>query len=104
VLKRWQFWILTVLALAQAGLVASNMVAFTDNRKLQAEVSQRAQTLQQTAQVQQLTREIAMALAQLGVRNQDPQIRAMLAQLGIAINLNETPTAAPPAAPEGKRK
>lgn len=104
-LKRWQFWILTLLALAQAGVVATNVYIFGGNRKLQADVSQRAQVIQQSAPMEQLTRDMALALAQLAVRHQDGQIRSMLASLGISVNFNEDPArAAAPQAPEGKRK
>ena len=107
-LKHWQFWILTVLALTQAALVGINIFAFNANRKLQAEVSQRAQTVQQAVQFEQLTRDMAVALAQLATRNQDPQIRAMLTSLGITVNVNEeaprNAAAAAAATGDGKRK
>lgn len=103
-LKSWQFWILTALAVVQAALIASNMYGFSDNRKRQAEINQRAQYIQESARLEQLSREIALALAQLGVRNQDTQIQSMLGSLGITINVGEAAAArqAPPA--EGKKK
>lgn len=103
-LKSWQFWILTALAVAQAALMATNMVGFGDNRKLQAEVNQRGQFIQESIRLEQLTREIALALAQLGVRNQDAQIQSMLGSLGITINVNEAQPARPAPAAEGKKK
>lgn len=105
-LKRWQFWVLTMLAVAQAALVGFNMNAFGDNRKLQLEVNQRAVYLQQTSQAEQMARDIALSLAQLAVRNQDTQIRQMLASLGITVNFNEDAARAAQAgaAAEGKRK
>lgn len=106
-LKRWQFWVLTMLAVAQAALVGFNINAFGDNRKLQLEVNQRAVYLQQTAQAEQMARDIALSLAQLAVRNQDTQIRQMLASLGITVNFNEDAARAAQAgaaAAEGKRK
>lgn len=109
-LKRWQFWVLTVLALVQAALVGTNMALFGENRTLQAEVNQRAQLVQQATQFEQLTRDVALALAQLSARTNDPQIRNMLAGLGINVNLGEDPArnapaaAAAAAAADGKRK
>jgi len=106
VLRGWQFWVLTALAIAQAVLVGYNMSAFGDNRKLQIEVNQRAIFLQQTPQAEQMARDIALSLAQLAVRNQDTEVRQMLAGLGITVNLNEDASRAAPAAGagDGKRK
>lgn len=93
-LTRWQFWVLTVLAVAQAALVAANMLWFTENRKVQVDVNQRAQQIMQAAPMEQLTRDIALALAQLAARTQDEQVRSMLRSAGIAVQLSE-PAAAP---------
>jgi hypothetical protein len=98
-LKRWEFWILTVLALATAVLVVANMHQFSANRELQAEVSQRGLYIQQSVPLENLSREIALALAQLSVRTQDEQVRALLGSLGITINVTQTPAAAPAPAP-----
>jgi type VI protein secretion system component VasK len=98
VLRGWQFWLLTALAAATAVLIALNMYRFSDNRKLQAEVSQRAQFIQQTIPLETLSRDIALALAQLGVRSQDEQIRALLASLGISVTVNAPAPSPPPAA------
>jgi type VI protein secretion system component VasK len=100
VLKDWQFWLLTLLAAAAAVLIGLNMVRFGENRKLQAEVNERAQFIQQTIPLEALSREIALALAQLGVRSQDAQIAALLSSLGITVTVNmPQPAAAAPAAP-----
>lgn len=93
-LHRWQFWILTVLAIAQAALVAANMLSFTENRKVQTDVNQRAQQIMQATQMEQLTRDMALALAQLAARSQDEQIRGMLRSAGVTVQINE-PAAAP---------
>lgn len=100
-LKIWQFWTLTVLAVVQAALMAANMVGFGDNRKVQGEISARAQFIQESARLEQLSRDIATALAQLGVRNQDAQVQAMLGSLGITVNVNNP---APPAPPANERQ
>ena len=103
-LKGWQFWLLTLLALAAAALAAVNMWLVTANRTLQTEVSARAQYVQQTAQLELLYREIVKALADLAVKNNDQQLRLMLGAQGITIN---APAAAPAAAtgsPDAKGK
>jgi hypothetical protein len=92
-LKKNEFWILTVLAVAAVVLAIVNMVMFTQNRAAQAEVGSRAQYIQGAAQVEPLYREMVKALADLAVRNNDTQLRDMLTKQGITL------TAAPPAAP-----
>jgi hypothetical protein len=92
---RWQFWLLTVLAAIAAALIAANMYRFSENRRLQLEVSQRAQFIQQTVALEALNREIVSALAQRAVRGPDEQIRAMLSNLGMSVT--ETPAASAPA-------
>lgn len=96
-LRIWQFWVLTSLAALVAALIATNMWAFSANRKLQSEVNARAQYIQQSAQLEQLTRDIATALAQLSARHQDEQIRAMLAGLGFTFAVNTTQSPGTPA-------
>jgi len=88
-LSKAQFWVLTVLAGLTALLVVGNMVRFSENRRLQAEVSERAMYVQQTVPLESLSREIALALAQLGVQRQDPQIQALLSSLGITVTVNQ---------------
>jgi hypothetical protein len=95
-LTRWQFWLLTALSVVMAALIGAGMLRFADNRKLQLEVSQRAQFIQQTVPLDALSREMVSALAQLAVRGPDDQIRAMLSRLGISVS--ENAAAAPPGA------
>jgi type VI protein secretion system component VasK len=101
-LSRREVWILTALAAALAALVAVNMLLFSENRKAQAEVSQRALFIQQSVPLETLSREIAVALAQLGMRSQDEQIRALLASLGIVVTVNPPPAPEPAPRPRGK--
>lgn len=100
-LARWQFWVLTLLALLSVALIGANIWRFAGNRQLQAEVTQRAQYVQQTAPLEVLNREIVAALAQLAVRNKDDQIRALLTSLGLTVT--ETPAAAPPSPQPAKK-
>ena len=100
-LKKWEFWLLTLPALAVAVLVVVNIALFTANRAAQAEVSSRAQFIQQTAQLEPLYREMVKALADLSVRNNDRELRDMLAKQGITVSAN--PPAAGLPAPEPKK-
>jgi predicted Holliday junction resolvase-like endonuclease len=102
--KRWHGWV-TVLAVIAIILVLTNIVLFERNRSLQAEVSARAQYIQQTGQLEALNREIVNAIANLAVRNKDEALRSLLAQQGITINMGAGQGAPPPAGqpPEGRR-
>jgi hypothetical protein len=91
-LKQWEFWTVTSLAALAAILVVANMVMFSQNRQLQADVNQRAQYIQQSAQLESLYREIVKALADLSVRNDDSQLRELLAQQGITVSANPGPS------------
>ena len=95
-LKKNEFWIVTALALVGLLLSIANMILFSQNRAAQAEVTGRAQYIQQAAQLEPLYRELVKALGELAIRNNDTELRDMLAKQGITL-----PTSAPaaPAAP-----
>ena len=101
-LKKNEFWILTALAAVGLLLALTNMIMFGQNRQAQAEISSRAQFVQQSAQLEPLYREIVKALADLSVRNQDGQLREVLSKQGITVSANPPPAAAAPA-PEPKK-
>ncbi len=98
-MKRVEFIVTIVLALAIVCLVIANMSLVLSNRALQADVQGRAQYIQQTAQLEVLYREIVKALADLSVKNQDADLRALLSAHGITVTVN--PPASPPAVPSG---
>jgi len=102
--KRWHGWV-TLLAAITIILVLTNIVLFERNRSLQAEVSARAQYIQQTNQLEVLNRDIVNAIANLAVRNKDDALRTLLTQQGITINMGAGQGAPPPAgpSPEGRR-
>jgi type VI protein secretion system component VasK len=101
----WFGWQQSLVALAAiaAVLVLVNIVLFEMNRGLQAEVSARAQYIQQTVQFEALNREMVNAIANLAARNNDDALRTVLSQHGIAIGSTAAPPPAAPAAPSGKR-
>jgi len=100
-LKTWEYWILTLSALAVVVLVGVNIALFNANRAAQAEVTSRAQYIQQTAQLEPLYREMVKALADLSVRNNDRDLRDLLAKQGITVSANPPAAAAP--APEPRK-
>ena len=91
-MTRFQSGLLTLLSLLCAAAVAGILTLASLNRAAQLEVNARQQYVQQSLQLETLYREIARALAELGARNTDAQVRDMLARHGI------TYTANPPAA------
>jgi hypothetical protein len=101
-LHKNEFRILTALAAIALLLAIANMILFSQNRIAQAEVTQRAQFIQQAAQLEPLYREMVKALGELTVRNNDAQLRDMLAKQGITVNM-PAPPAPPPPAPEPKK-
>jgi len=91
VLNRWQYWLLTALAAFTMLIALLNAKLFVDNRSLQAEVADRQQFIQQSAQLQGLYSDIARALADLSARNNDQQLRRVLEARGITFAV--TPSA-----------
>ena len=97
-LKKWEYWLLTLPALAVVVLVSVNIALVNANRATQAEVTARAQYIQQSVQLEPLYREMIKALADLSVRNDDWELRDVLAKQGIKVS------ASPPAAREHRKE
>lgn len=91
---RIQFWIVTLLALLGLGVTGANMAFVLQNRTAQADVAQRQQFVQQSLQLEQLYRDIVRVLAELGARNNDEQVRTLLAKHGISYTVNAPAAAA----------
>ena len=86
-LKKWEFRFLTAVAGLTLLLVIVNAVLFLGNRSGQIEVNSRQQYIQQSIQLEGLYREIVKALADLSIKNNDKQIRDMLASQGITVTV-----------------
>jgi hypothetical protein len=102
-MSRAQFWLATVLATISLLLALSNITLGSMNRGLQADIGQRQQYVQQSVQLEGLYREIIRALAELGARNNDQDVRALLQKHGITYSVNAVAPAAP-AAPAAATK
>ena len=98
-LKRWQFWLLTGLAALSLVLGAFNASLFVGNRGIQVDVAGRQQYIAQSVQLQGLYNEIVRALADLSARNNDDDLRRVLAARGITVTV--APPAQAPAAARG---
>ena len=104
-LKRSEFWILTLIALIGAALAGANMILFQGNRAAQADIGGRQQYIQQSVQLEGLYREMVKALADLAIKGQDADLRTLLAGQGITIQVtpNAGPGASPGAPPEPQK-
>jgi hypothetical protein len=101
--SRWQN-VVTGLAAVAIVLLAANVVLIERHRTAQAEVSRRAQYIQQTVQLERLHREIINAIANLSMRNNDEALKALLTQHGIMINAPQAPMAPAAVPPTPGRK
>jgi len=95
--SRAQHAVLTVLGALCLLLALGNTTLGAMNRSLQGDIGVRQQYVQQSLQLEGLYREIVRGLAELGARNNDQDVRALLQRHGISYTVN--PPAAPTAAP-----
>jgi hypothetical protein len=98
--KSWFRWFLSGIAVLGLAFVVINIFLFLGNRTIQGEVNDRQQFINQSMQLDRLNRELIAALANLAARNNDDQIRNLLASHGITFTVNQ-PTSAGPAASGG---
>ena len=104
-MTRVQYWVVTSLAAACFAAMLANVALGYTNGTARADVTQRQQFVQQSTQLEGLYREIIRALAELGARNNDGDVKAMLQRHGITYNVNPPTSpgaAASPAAPARK--
>src|SRR5690348_2156630 len=87
-LKRNQFWILTAIGAASVIAVVLNIALAAGNDTRQREVALRNQYIQQSIQLQGLYQQMVRSLADLSIRNKDPQLRDLLAKQGITVSVN----------------
>lgn len=91
-MNRLQFTVATVLGALCLVLATVNVTLSSMNRGLQGDIALRQQYVQQSVQLEGLYKEIVRALAELGARNNDQDVRALLGQHGISYTVNP-PTA-----------
>ena len=96
-MNKLQFWAATALGALCLALALTNVSLASMNRGLQGEVGMRQQYVQQSVQLEGLYREIVRALAELGARNNDQDVRALLLKHGISYTVNAPAAAAGPA-------
>jgi hypothetical protein len=97
-MNRLQFGAVTTVAAMAALAMAASVTLAAMNRSLHGEIGQRQQYVQQSVQLEGLYREIVRALAELGARNNDQDVRALLQRHGISYSANAPAPLAPAAA------
>ncbi|MGD0842502.1 MAG: hypothetical protein ABSA32_15230 [Candidatus Acidiferrales bacterium] len=103
-LKTFQYWLLCGLGAIAIVLVGANIWLYVRNRSVEAEVNARAQYIQQTAPINDLHQQMARALAELAIKNNDEQLLMLLSDQGITINRTSTVPANSAPAPAQKGK
>ena len=97
-MNRPQYWTTTALGALCLVLALANVTMASMNRSLQGDIGVRQQYVQQSVQLEGLYKEIVRTLAELGARNNDQDVRALLQQHGISYTVN-APAAAAAAKP-----
>ena len=95
-MSKTQYWIASITAAACFAAMIANVGLGLGNAASRTDINQRQQFVQQSLQLEGLYKEIVRSLAELGARNNDGDVKAMLQKHGITYNVN--PTAAAPAA------
>ena len=101
-MKEWQFWTVTLTSGAALVLVVVNIFLFLQNRSIQSEVNNRQLFINQSVQLEQLNREIVTALANLAVKNNDEDLKLLLATHGITVSVNQNAPSEPGERTQGK--
>jgi hypothetical protein len=96
-LSKTRYWILTLIAAAGFLVMLVSIALGVTNNNSRADINQRQQFVQQSVQLEGLYKEIVRALAELGARNNDGDVKALLQKHGITYNVN--PPAPAPVAP-----
>jgi sensor domain CHASE-containing protein len=80
--------VLTILAALMLVLVLANVLLSLGNQSLRLEVNERQQLVSQGMQLEGLQREIVTVLASVALKNNDEQLKSLLASQGISLGAN----------------
>ena len=92
-MTRTQYRVVTAIAAACFLAMLANIGLGLANGAARIDVDQRQQFVQQSIQLESLYKEIVRSLAEMGARNNDGDVKAMLQKHGITYNV--TPPATP---------
>ena len=85
-------------------MIVVNIFLFIHNRSLQTEVNNRQIYINQSIQLEQLSREIITAIASLAAKNNDEDLKQLLVTHGITFSPAPNAPANPPAQNPSKGK
>lgn len=90
----FQYRVLVALGALALALAIVNAVMFSNNRQAQNELATRGQFIQQSLQLEPLYQSLIKSLADLAAKDNDAQLRDLLASQGISFSANPQPAAA----------
>ena len=90
----FQYRVLVVLGALALALAIVNAVMFSNNRQTQNELATRGQYIQQSLQLEPLYQSLIKSLADLAAKDNDAQLRDLLASQGISFSANPQPAPA----------
>jgi hypothetical protein len=99
-----QYWLVTAIAAACCMAMLASVTLGSNNARARTDVNQRQQFVQQSVQLEGLYKEIVRALAEMGARNNDSDVKAMLQKNGITYTANAPASPVAGAAPTPARK
>jgi hypothetical protein len=82
----WLYWATVGLSALALALVVGYIILVQDNRRVQVEVNQRQQFINQSLQLGRINEALVRALAAAAVSNKDDKLRDLLTENGITID------------------
>jgi hypothetical protein len=82
----WLYWVTVGLSALALALVVGYIILVQDNRRVQVEVNQRQQFINQSLQLGRINEALVRALAAAAVSNKDDKLRDLLTENGITID------------------
>jgi hypothetical protein len=106
---RLLYWVTVLFGLAGLVLVVTNISLISNNRTMQIEVRDHQEIINKGMGMSQINQALVQSLADASIKNNDNDIRDLLAAQGITIKPSpqaavETPKASPPPATSKKKK
>lgn len=89
-----QYRTLVLLGASALTLTIVNAVMFSNNRQEQNDISTRGQYIQQSLQLEPLHQSLIKSLADLAAKDNDKQLRDLLASQGVTFSANPQPAPA----------
>src|SRR5690242_6307299 len=90
----WLYWVTVGLSALALALVVGYIILVQDNRRVQVEVNQRQQFINQSLQLGRINEALVRALAAAAVSNKDDKLRDLLTEIGITIDAAGEPVPA----------